>query len=73
MLSPPPRKKNLPPSGQIPECEYAPEDIIIFRQFPKVDTCACRGELREKERLVYILVLGLIKTLSGLSAAVRTG
>ena len=34
---------------------------------------ACRVEVQERERLVNILGFGLVKTLSRLSAAARTG
>ena len=43
------------------------------RQFPKEVTCVCRVELQERERLVYILGLCKVKTLSDPSAAARTG
>ena len=47
--------------------------VTYCRQRPKEVTCTCRAELQERERLVYILGLSRVKTLSGPSADTRTG
>ena len=52
---------------------FSSEHCIKSRQLPKIVTRACRAELQERERLIYISGLRKVKTRSGPSVTARTG